>query len=233
MPDNITAIGDNAFKGCRGLKSITIPNTVTYIGENAFGLCYDLTGDLTIPDAVDTIGASAFFDCSGFEGTLTIGSSVSYIGDFAFRNCSEFTAAVSRATTPPTLDNEWGCLVFDRFGTRTLTVPCNCAAAYQNSRWYDSYGMLGFLTFVEDCTAVEEVDDVVTKTYPNPTEGVVRIESENIKSIKIYNILGEKIFETAVEGNSFEYDFGSQEAGTYLIKIETANGVETKRVLVR
>ena len=32
--------------------------------------------------------------------------------------------------------------------------------------------------------------------------------------------------------DAFEYDFGHQASGTYLIKVETAKGVETKRVTV-
>ena len=66
IPNTVTAIGDNAFKGIAGMTSLTIPESVTSIGENAFALCFDLTGDLTIPDAVTSIGASAFFQC-GFE----------------------------------------------------------------------------------------------------------------------------------------------------------------------
>lgn len=35
----VTTIGDDAFRLCHGLTSVTIPNTITYIGENAFEYC--------------------------------------------------------------------------------------------------------------------------------------------------------------------------------------------------
>ena len=233
IPNTVTSIGYCAFRGVQGLTSIEIPSSVTYIGENAFAFCYDLTGDLTIPNSVDTIGAGAFFYCQSFGGTLTIGESVIFIGDEAFRNCSGFTGAVSLATTPPVLDDEFGGLVFENFGYPILVVPCGCVEAYRNSSWYEPYGLNGFNEFIEDCTAVSETDAVGTAVYPNPTEGMTKIEAENMKIISIFNILGERVFESSANGDTFEYDFSRQGAGVYFIKVETAKGIETMKVTVK
>lgn len=93
--------------------------------------------------------------------------------------------------------------------------------------------MVGFYDFIEDCTAVTENDAIVSAVYPNPTCGKVKIEAESIKSVSIFNTLGQKVFEGSADGDSFEYDFSNQSAGLYLIKVETAKGVETTRVTVR
>ena len=233
IPNTVTAIGDNAFKGITGMNSIEIPDSVVSIGDNAFAFCFDLAGDLVIPNSVTHIGESAFFQCEGLDGKLVIGESVSSIGDWAFRKCSHISEAVSLATTPATLGNELGGTAFAEFGIQTLTVPCGCIEAYQNSSWYDPYGLVGFYEFIEDCTAISEVDAVVTAVYPNPTYGKVRIEAETIQSISIYNMLGEKVFEGSAYGDTFEYDFSQQKAGMYFIKVETAKGFETIKVTVR
>ena len=235
IPNTVTSIGENAFCGLTGLTSIDIPESVTSIGDGAFSFCFNLTGDLTIPNSVKTIGAGAFFQCSGFNGTLTIGESVSFIGDYAFRQCSGFTGAVSLATTPPELGNEpgWDCVVFQYFGYPILTVPFGCAEAYQNSNWYDPYGMNGFYEFIEaEPTAVSETEPIVLSVYPNPTTDVVKIEAKDIKNISIFNLQGAKVYETSASGEAFEYDFSQQSAGLYFIKVETPKGVGTKRVTV-
>ena len=233
IPNTVTAIGNNAFKGITGMTSIEIPDSVVSIGDNAFAFCFDLTGDLVIPNSVTHIGESAFFQCEGLDGKLIIGESVSSIGDWAFRKCSHISEAVSLATTPATLENELGGTAFAEFGIQTLTVPCGCIEAYQNSSWYDPYGLDGFSEFIEDCTAISEVDAVVTAVYPNPTYGKVRIEAESIQSISIFNMLGEKVFECPAYGDTFEYDFSQQKAGMYFIKVETKKDTETMKVTVR
>ena len=235
IPTSVTAIGENAFCGLDGLTSIDIPESITSIGAGAFAFCFHLTGDLTIPNSVKTIGAGAFMQCEGFTGTLTIGESVEFIGDYAFRQCSHFSKAVSLATVPPELGNEpgWNCVVFEQFGTQTLTVPYGCAEAYQNSAWYDPIGLKGFYEFVEaEPQAVTEVENDILAVYPNPTKGLVKIEAKNINSISIFNSLGQIIFDNAASGDVFEYDFSGNEAGVYFIKVETINGVDTKRVTV-
>ena len=233
IPNTVTAIGKNAFKGVTGMTSIHIPHSVTSIGDNAFALCFDLTGDLVIPNSVTYIGESAFCQCEGLNGKLVIGESVAYIGDWAFRRCSHISAAVSLATIPPTLGTELGGMVFGEFGVQTLTVPCGCGEVYQNSAWYDPIGMVGFYEFIEDCSAIAEVEPIVTSVYPNPTYGKVKIEAEDIQKVTIFNTLGQKVFEGSADGDAFEYDFSNQSAGLYLIKVETAKGVETKRVTVK
>ena len=233
IPNTVTAIGGNAFKNISGLTSISIPNSVTYIGENAFAFCSDLTGDLTIPNSVISIGDGAFLLCDNLDGTLTIGESVSYIGEWAFKYCSGFAAAVSLATVPPTLGDEYGCEVFNDFGVTVLTVPCGSTETYQNSSWYDPSGLNGFNEFIEDCTAVSEANVAGTAVYPNPTNGKVSIEAEGMQSISIFNLLGEKVFECSARGDVFDYDFSDQKAGIYFIKVETAKGIETMRVMVK
>lgn len=235
IPNTVTAIGEDAFCGLRGIYSINIPESVTSIGAGAFSFCFDLTGDLTIPNSVETIGAGAFMQCSGFNGTLTIGESVKFIGDYAFRQCGGFTGAVSLATVPPELGNEpgWNGVTFQGFGYPILTVPYGCSEAYQNSNWYDPIGLNGFYEFIEaEPQAVSEVENVISAVYPNPTKGVMKIEAEGIRNISIFNTLGEIIFENSANGDVFEYDFSGQEAGVYFIKVETIKGVETKRVTV-
>ena len=79
---------------------------------------------------------------------------------------------------------------------------------------------------------VAEVADLDIVLYPNPTNGIVNIKVENLQNISIYNLLGEKVFETPASGDSFEYDFSRFGNGVYLVKIETEKGVLTKRVMV-
>ena len=233
IPNTVTAIGVNAFKGIMGMTSIEIPNSVVSIRDNAFAFCFDLTGDLVIPNSVEAIGESAFFQCEGLDGKLVIGESVTYIGDMAFRKCSHITETVSLAPTPPTLANDLGGMVFAEYGIPVLTVPCGCVEAYQNSSWYDPYGLNGFNEIIEDCSSVAEAGNMDITVYPNPTHGKVTIEAEGIQGIRIFNMLGEKIFEGSVDDDAFEYDLSNQKAGMYFIKVETAKGTKTLKVTVR
>ena len=55
----------------------------------------------------------------------------------------------------------------------------------------------------------------------------------DIQSIRIFNMLGEIVFEGSVNGDVFDYDFSHQKAGIYFISVETSKGTETMKITVR
>ena len=224
LPNSLVDIGESAFADCSGFDGrLTLSESLITIPNWAFEGCYGFTDSLVIPNSVTSIGARAFKNCYGFNRTLVLSSSLTTINNMAFAGCTGFRDVVSLAETPPTL-------VAYPFGGLTctmLTVPCGCIQAYENSMWNDL-----FTTIVEDCEDITEFKDNTLAIYPNPTKGFVKIEANNIKDISIFNILGEKIFESEVDGDAFEYDFGIHEDGVYFVKTITDNGVITKKVTV-
>ena len=132
--DNITKIGDYAFRDCSSLTSVTIPDSVTSIGARAFYCCSSLTS-VIIPDSVTSIEYSAFENCSSLT-SATIGNSVTSIGWDAFNGCSSLTSVYCKPTTPPTGDYY---MFDDNASGRKIYVPRNSVDAYKSTSYWSDY----------------------------------------------------------------------------------------------
>lgn len=95
----ITAIGDEAFTGCRvytangvtywnGLTSVTLPETISSIGDGAFALSD--VASVNIPLAVNTLPMGCFGNCTKLTD-ITIPSHVKTIGPMAYYGCTGAT----------------------------------------------------------------------------------------------------------------------------------------------
>ena len=116
IPDDVTYIGDYAFRGCTNITSVTMGENVTKIGTSAFSGCKN---------------------CASF----TIGENVTNIGSWAFQGCSALTSLTSLPRkVPSTSSNTFDNSIKDQ---TILYVPSAALEAYSSKTpWSDFYDIV-------------------------------------------------------------------------------------------
>lgn len=83
--DNIKGIGDDAFKGCENLRSLTLGMAINSIGNHAFQDCSGLR-EVNFQETVEIIGAEAFRRCNSLT-SIKLAGAMNTIGAGAFADC--------------------------------------------------------------------------------------------------------------------------------------------------
>ena len=86
----------------------------------------------------------------------------------------------------------------------------------------------GPITAIFDQTGVDE-NSIAIDVYPNPTDGLICIDIEDLERIEVYAINGQFI----KEFSSNEIDITELHAGTYLLKVFSKSGWVTKQIIKR
>ena len=114
-----------------------------------------------------------------------------------------------------------------RIGMAGLSEPIPCP----NSSFYGEY---------EDCcvyigpqASIEE-NDLNLALYPNPTNGVVQIQTTlEVRAFSVYNASGQQVYyESGIfDSSALEINLSSFAPGLYYLQVATESGVITKKVI--
>ena len=256
------AIPRGPFSSCDNLTTIHIGADVKEIDANMFRSCTGVHLVVALGSTPATLVGGAFADFADNSILMvSCGKRLTYFSVwnmFAFDNiiedCGEYSISMSgvgvggnitasatnaqmgqevRLTVSP---NEG--MMLSSISVCNATDPMQIIPVYPVGKANSTYGFIMppfgvsvMATFVAG-TSVNENDNVSVSVYPNPTSGQVRIEAEGLKHIGISNMIGQQILEGEANGDVFEYNFGKHDAGVYLVRIETTNGIAVKKVLV-
>ena len=128
--DDVTAIGNYAFKGCSSLTSVTIGNSVTSIGNYAFSGCNNLTS-VTVGNSVKTIGVYAFNGCSKLN-SVTLPDNIDNIYSSIFNSTASFRVN-NGSKTLFALWNGGYTGIFDKNTDKSLAPPTLTAKSTQTT----------------------------------------------------------------------------------------------------
>lgn len=171
--DGPVSIGNNAFRDCTELYSVSLPTTIESIGDSAFRNCTSLN-KVIIPNRTDTIGKYAFYNCANLE-TADLGY-VESIGDYAFIYCS----SLKEINFPPELS------IIPREGfyqcSSLASVTFSSGVTRIQTRAFADCTSLTEITFKGDAPDISTDDTfrgvTATAWYP-PTEGWTSEKRQN------------------------------------------------------
>jgi hypothetical protein len=69
------------------------------------------------------------------------------------------------------------------------------------------------------------------KVYPNPTLGVITVESDDLQNIEVYDNVSRRVLQTNATGNKKQVDLSRFSSGAYYVRVTTAQGVAVKKVI--
>ena len=117
VPDGISSLDHNAFRGNSTIISVTIADSVTKIGSNAFMQCASLE-TVTLPEGLTIMDYSLFEGCIHLKNVM-IPDSVTYLRGGMFKGCCNLT----EVTLPEGLLSIGSAAFYDCHSLTDLHIP--------------------------------------------------------------------------------------------------------------
>ena len=138
FPPSLTQIADWAFKYCKKLKELKLPDNVETLGFQAFYGCDGIKGTVHLPKNLKTIGNSAFSWCNNVDGfDFSKCNELTSIGGRAFANCMK----IKEVHLPEKLEEIVGNAFSGCTELATITVDsANASFTVKDNTVYDKGG---------------------------------------------------------------------------------------------
>ncbi|MBO7577209.1 MAG: leucine-rich repeat domain-containing protein [Bacteroidales bacterium] len=248
MPRTLLTMGTGAFAWCEGLTSIVIPDSLRVIPKEAFNSCPRLR-TITWGNAVEEIGYAAFWAmsaahldlpatlkklddlafaaCSNNLRTVTLHSQLDTMGEAVFRHAN-LNRIRFYAAAPPTVTGEGP--LYDMGRLDSIVVPCGSLDAWLADSYWGQFAN----KYKEDCNGIAGIQDDGISVYPNPARGRMEVTGiDNCSHLELVNMLGVTVLSQKVAGSTIEIDVSRLARGTYLLRLHSADGIASKRLIVQ
>ena len=148
IPDGVTEVTKDLFKGYENITSVVIPNSVVKIGDYAFSNLANLKS-VTLGDSLKTIGTAAFRGCTALESIVIPNSVTSFARD-VFRGCSNL-ASVTLGNSLQTIGGSsfWECTRLD-----SIIIP-NSVTTIED-RVFEGCTKLSYITLGDSLKTIGE-----------------------------------------------------------------------------
>ncbi|MCI9844583.1 T9SS type A sorting domain-containing protein [Flavobacterium pectinovorum] len=218
------------FAGATDLGATVASGALATAAVKGLSLVNDL--EITTP----TPGTATLL--AGTSGTIAAGTAISTTSNTNSLLINRFPAGTQLGTD-----------VNDKLGTKDMiTFACNYGAIAAG----DGKNVTNeFLTLWRNAAYILTAQTVPTTLYtnpalgindntlkeasitvsPNPTSGLVTVNGvADVKTITVFNVAGKLILSIS---NTNSVNLSTQAKGVYFVKVETANGTATKKVVVK
>ena len=151
----VVGIGENAFKQCRKIERLIVPEGIEYISAGAFAECRKLNR-IILPESLKELGKMTTYTISGkgaFEGTaiseIDIPNGVTIIGKLCFKGCKNLRKIVFPDNLQKIEQLAFcGCCSLEK-----VTLPATCESV--GSYAFDLCSMLSKVVLNEGLKQIE------------------------------------------------------------------------------
>lgn len=80
---------------------------------------------------------------------------------------------------------------------------------------------------------INENNEMVVMMYPNPSEGIVNIQTKNNLDISIFDITGKLVFNAHDISNGNQLDLSALKTGLYMVKLNDGSNESTQKLIIK
>ena len=134
------------------------------------------------------------------------------------------------STTIPICASPW---TTNMSSTSTFMITVPCAGMYNYQCNIHAPNMVGFINVTCPSGITEPVKNTSILLYPNPCMEKVSVKYENADAVSVFNLVGEKMMDVKLSGNSgtTELNVAELSSGVYFVAImKEGIIVETKKI---
>ncbi|MBO7200006.1 MAG: leucine-rich repeat domain-containing protein [Bacteroidales bacterium] len=232
-------IGEHTFANCGSISEISLPASVQTIGSWAFMGCSGIehiTCKAQTPPAIDST-TWAWTSSVRVPLYIPCGSLAAYTtADFwaYFANIEE--RPMEYVLTLLANYSSYGKVVYNCTTSQIEAIPAEyryfvrwADGNLDNPRTINISSDTSFTAIFEIGVGIEKPSDVDLTFYPNPTSGIITFSRTDLKRVEVMDIMGRTV---AVFEHKYIIDLSGIKAGTYILRVTTAEGTAVMKCML-